>query len=512
MGRQNRYRQKRHEQVHSLKSKSLYGLLITEFMQKQNLSQKEAEIVADLCFRYFNNALCEANEGQISYEVIDGTNNHNRGAKESKEVNLTVFNYSDIELLEEFGVNELQMNRVFRMIEQAYQQGGLVNYTIVCSLVAMTKKTLRSRIKKFWEDGIRCPLSGMASKYRQQMSEFRQARAIRRYLDGDDVKEIRKDLCISKAVWKNIYYTFFNLLDSEGSISELSAKFNIPEQLVEEYLDITEEYDISEIQKRAQDSKATGDVTTRKNFIKELENYCGFFPALAERVEQDLRELAREISNTRCQDNEIVYYAVSDQEPAGKPLSECELIPVHIEYTTPKDQKVFEKEGVNKLKWQRALRYATQCRYQGALLNQIDLSFLIGISPAVLQRLTKEHDKTLLPTRGNMVDMGPAVSHAEKIIGLYLQGYTETQVKRKTGHELTSIERYLEAFIKVVGLLEFEGLNPAQIRKVMGCSRRLVDKYLELYHEYNTAEYQWFMNFYVRNRYKNKFKKKQKRR
>ncbi len=52
MGRQKRYRQKRHEQVHSLKSKSLRGLLVTEFMEKQNLTKKEAEIVANYCFRY----------------------------------------------------------------------------------------------------------------------------------------------------------------------------------------------------------------------------------------------------------------------------------------------------------------------------------------------------------------------------------------------------------------------------------------------------------------------------
>lgn len=87
--------------------------------------------------------------------------------------------------------------------------------------------------------------------------------------------------------------------------------------------------------------------------------------------------------------------------------------------------------------------------------------------------------------------MGPAPSHAEKIISLYLQGYTETQIKRRTGHNYESIERYIDTFTKVVGLLEKEGLTPAEIRKILSCSRRLVNKYIELYYQFNTAEYQW---------------------
>ena len=43
LGRKKQYRQKRHEQVHSLESKSLFGHLVTELMQTQGVSQKEAE-------------------------------------------------------------------------------------------------------------------------------------------------------------------------------------------------------------------------------------------------------------------------------------------------------------------------------------------------------------------------------------------------------------------------------------------------------------------------------------
>ncbi len=78
---------------------------------------------------------------------------------------------------------------------------------------------------------------------------------------------------------------------------------------------------------------------------------------------------------------------------------------------------------------------------------------------------------------------------------------------RKTFHDYASISRYINAFIKVVGFLENEGLNRLEIRKILGCSLRLVDKYIELYHQFNTPEYKWWMSK-IRKMYNTKGKKK----
>ncbi|MGB9825470.1 MAG: DUF1670 domain-containing protein, partial [Desulfofundulus sp.] len=79
-------------------------------------------------------------------------------------------------------------------------------------------------------------------------------------------------------------------------------------------------------------------------------------------------------------------------------------------------------DASSKLKWERMLRYTTQARVQGGLLTQPDLAFLLGVHPGVIQRLMKEHDRIVLPTRGNIADMGPGQTHAAKIIELYLLG------------------------------------------------------------------------------------------
>lgn len=504
MGRQQRYRQKRHEQVHSLKSKSLKGLLIREFTEKQNMTEKEAEVVANYCFRYVD-SIMDHTAGQITHEVIAGKDSHFRHAGSNlakKDAVLTIYNYSDIELLEEFGLKAMQNNRILRIIEEAYRQDAILDYAGMCLLTPMTKKTLRKRLKSLWKQGIRAPLCGMALKYKENLSEFRQTRTLKRYLDGEELKEIRQQLFISRSMWEDIYSTFCNVIENrQKSDSGLVDMMDISLQKVREYREIADDYDITRILEQEQTNRTPADISSKEKFISGLEDYCGFFPALADKVERDLRELTDEVSISNRDNDEIIYYAVSDHEPAGRSLSECELTPVKLEYVTTKDENIFNTEGLNALKWERASRFATSARYQGALLNQIDLAFLIGISPAVMQRLDKEHKREILPTRGNIIDMGPKVSHADEIIDDIMNGYEVTEIRDRTKHTLRSIERYKDNFIKVVGLLE-EGLSPPEIRKVLDCSRRLVNKYIELYHKYNTDEYRWFMNTKIRSVYR----------
>ncbi|MDI3547284.1 MAG: hypothetical protein PWR10_936 [Halanaerobiales bacterium] len=208
MGRQLRYRQKRHEQVHSLKSKSLFGHLVTELRQTQGFTQREAEIVAKPCFTYFKNNLCDTAEGQIRFEIIDGINNHKHAQKETKMATLIPVAYSDIELFEEFGVKAMQMDRCLRIIEEAYCQGGLLDMKRLCFLTQITDRALRDRLHELWDKGIRVPLPMILRKYLDNMSMFRQSYCVKHYLQGEDLEKLRKELYISQTDWEQIYILF----------------------------------------------------------------------------------------------------------------------------------------------------------------------------------------------------------------------------------------------------------------------------------------------------------------
>ncbi|MDH7526511.1 MAG: DUF1670 domain-containing protein, partial [Peptococcaceae bacterium] len=180
------------------------------------------------------------------------------------------------------------------------------------------------------------------------------------------------------------------------------------------------------------------------------------------------------------------------REPAGKKLSECELKAVVLDYVTPEDWELMNRDNAEALKWARLLLLATQARSQGAALNQPDLALLLGLSTKSVQTLLKEHPSVVVPTRGLVADMGPALSHADKIIRLYMDGYTETEIVRRTGHSYESIENYLLDFARVTYLLE-RGLPVPAIRKVLGCSRRLVEKHVNLYREFSGPDYAFMM-------------------
>ncbi len=103
-----------------------------------------------------------------------------------------------------------------------------------------------------------------------------------------------------------------------------------------------------------------------------------------------------------------------------------------------------------------------------------------------------KNNEEFVPTRGNVVDIGPGLTHAKKIIRLFMEGYTESEIVRRTHHSYASVENYLDRFCKVVGLKD-DGLTAVEIRIALGCSLNTVKDYLALVEEFDTKEYRWTM-------------------
>lgn len=76
----------------------------------------------------------------------------------------------------------------------------------------------------------------------------------------------------------------------------------------------------------------------------------------------------------------VVHYTVSDQEPPGKPLDECRLVPVNLSFYSPEDEEKLNPDTTSQLKWQRILRYTGEAKARGACLGQPDLAFLLGVT------------------------------------------------------------------------------------------------------------------------------------
>jgi hypothetical protein len=194
----------------------------------------------------------------------------------------------------------------------------------------------------------------------------------------------------------------------------------------------------------------------------------------------------------RCRnEGETIFLAISSEEGPRTRLSEGKILAVCLEYFTPSDPGIGgprckHKNRLCDLKSARILRYASQARDQGALLSLPDIAMLMGIGVDTVRKLIKAeaNDGVIVPTRGLMKDIGRGVSHKCKIIELYLQMYTESEIVDRSGHSYESIEAYVKEFARVVMLAE-SGLNAVMIRQVSGRSMTLVNAYLDLYRKYD---------------------------
>lgn len=181
-------------------------------------------------------------------------------------------------------------------------------------------------------------------------------------------------------------------------------------------------------------------------------------------------------------DKQIIFYAVSADEPAGKPIKDCRLIPVKLTLYRHTDRKIKAKLGIPALREHLAVRLSEEAHQQGGLLSQADLAEILMVDESTVKRIVKRIKARggSIPTRGEIKDIGPGISHKARIIELLLKRYQPTEVALKTKHSLSSITRYFENFIKVVYLYD-EGFSPVKIRHLTGTSEKVVGEYLKIY-------------------------------
>jgi DNA-binding MarR family transcriptional regulator len=217
----------------------------------------------------------------------------------------------------------------------------------------------------------------------------------------------------------------------------------------------------------------------------ELVNYYGLSNAESDILWERLENFVKEHFENCIFDNQTIRYAVSKDEPAGKPIKYCKLVPVKITLVKPSDKKIREKKGPLHLREVLSLRFANEAYSQGGLFSQEDLAEILFVNTRTVKRIiSRLKAKGIdVPTRGLVKDIGPTISHKAKIVELALKRYTSTEIAFKTRHSLTSIARYIENFIKVVYLFE-KDFTLAKISRITKISEKVAAEYRSLYEKY----------------------------
>jgi Protein of unknown function (DUF1670) len=192
----------------------------------------------------------------------------------------------------------------------------------------------------------------------------------------------------------------------------------------------------------------------------------------------------REPSQRPMKSGQVRYECIAGHEGAGKPLSECRQQTVILTVYAVEDLEVEYKQGATAVRRLRLGRIAEEAREQGGLLSQEDLHVLLMSDVRTIRRdiqaLRKQ--KIIIPTRGQVQDIGPGVTHRQLALQHWLDGQEPVEVARAINHSLTATERYIQHFSRVT-FLHRKGFQPLQIALTVGISSATVRIYLELYEE-----------------------------
>lgn len=219
-------------------------------------------------------------------------------------------------------------------------------------------------------------------------------------------------------------------------------------------------------------------------FIWELKNSYELSPKLSEQILITAKgSLLREY---QLKEGQIEVTVIGIEERSGKLIEKMEKKKVRLTIDNGIEDiealKEYGRIGLREIKIQRITEEAKE---QGGVLSQEDISKYLSVSLRTVKRDIRKIKQGGIEvvTRGYLHNIGRGQTHKVKIIGMYLDGKTYSEIKLTARHSVGAIKRYLESFTKVL-MAQSKGIyERKEIGAVTGISEGLVKQYLELIRE-----------------------------
>ncbi|KYK34726.1 MAG: hypothetical protein AYK19_02315 [Theionarchaea archaeon DG-70-1] len=146
------------------------------------------------------------------------------------------------------------------------------------------------------------------------------------------------------------------------------------------------------------------DIKTSENQLRqEFIHGFGYPPKIAdELVKTVIQHLESNCGNLR-KEGQIIYEAVAKEEPVGKSLKKCKVVPVRLTLFAKEDRDILKKKGRQALRRHRIVRMCQEALEQGGLLTQEDLGQLLTTSVRTVRGDIAHLRRTgvTVPTRGS---------------------------------------------------------------------------------------------------------------
>lgn len=495
MGRPKRYRERIRFEMHSVQAKGLPGLLARELREGFGCSRLEAQVLAARSVQWLKVLGASALPGQVRLSV-PATPSRRYSRRYRRHCVVSAIDVgADTAAWEAFGLAAMQRGRLVRWLHEIYRQGGWASLAELAAWANLTPTALQNRLAPLRREGIWLPHVG--AKEPGAGAWMWEPYLVGRYLADGQAESLRRRWGIPLATWEAILRRFaatVKAMETGYDIDSISAWQGLSVQEVSQFGHLARRHRrcprLGELLD-AYGQTLPHELTAGLTIEGELTREYGFSAVAARLYRNRLEELAASFRQPP-RDGELCVLAISADEGAWARLEEARHVSVRLSWLTASDLALGPQSEhptrVAELKFARLIRYATEARAQGALLSLPDLAVLMGIHVDAIRRQLQAHPEVVVPTRGRVKDIGRGVTHRTRIVELYLQMHTESEIVDRTGHSYESVEAYLREFARVVMLAD-RGLSAVMIRRVTGRSMRLVEAYLELYRRYDQPAY-----------------------
>ncbi len=228
--------------------------------------------------------------------------------------------------------------------------------------------------------------------------------------------------------------------------------------------------------------------TLDAKFLTEIEHGLNCSPFEAEAVLEVVKEVYFPFLDEHCvkaPPGKITLVAVSADEPAGKPVAECEKQSVCLTiHRGSQDDRIVQEQGPAGFRQARIPEICQEALSQGALLTREDLAYRVFfVSPRTITRdlslLRRIDPDAVIPLRSMVRDIGPVLTHRTKIVRLALEGKTMSEICQIMHHSPQAVSNYLSTFIRCVQLAH-KKMQAGQIAFLLRRGKRLVQQYLDI--------------------------------
>ena len=232
-------------------AQQIYTELEDDYQFPKAICRSLTELFTDYIDVYFGG---QRNPNQIVFNCVSYTVPPGVSAEEAKTipVKLTVFDADDLLVASQQGVQVMMKERIVRIVEEAYDQGGVLTQADIAMLLGISLRTVTRYIKDIQEtEDIFLHTRGNVRDIGPGVSH--KTRIIELYLQNYEYGDIeRRTKHSSRAIMRYIkeFSRVFILREQGHQSYEIRLLTDLSEKLLGEYLDLIKRYSDEKYQER----------------------------------------------------------------------------------------------------------------------------------------------------------------------------------------------------------------------------------------------------------------------